>query len=93
MRPGTIAAGTVLMGTGTHREGDVRRRIESALVRRRERFALSHLARTANGYTVKFDQGIVILVRTAVDDSVIEDEARLNKLLNRVRRDFRIFDP
>ena len=92
MRPGTIAAGKY-MGTGTHREGDVRRKIESALVRRGERFALSHLAWTANGYTVKFSQGIVILVRTAVDDSVIEDEAGLNTLLDGVRREFRAFDP
>jgi hypothetical protein len=81
------------MATGTHREGDVRRKIESALVRRGEGFALSHLAWTANGYTVKFSQGIVILVRTAVDDNVIEDEARLNKLLDGVRREFRAFDP
>jgi len=88
-----MEAGTVLMGTGTHREGDVRRKIESALVRRRERFALSLLAWTPNGYTVKFEQGIVILVRTALDDSVIEDEARLNKLLDGVRRDFQTFDP
>ena len=88
-----MAAGTVLMGTGTHREGDVRRKIKSALVRRGERFALSHLAWTANGYTVKFSQGIVILVRTAVDDSVIEDEAGLNTLLDGVRREFRAFDP
>jgi hypothetical protein len=88
-----MAAGTVLMGTGTHGEGDVRRKIESALDRRSEVFALSHLAWTANGYTVKFDQGIVTLVRTAVDDGVIEDEARLNKLLDEVRRDFRAFAP
>ena len=87
-----MLAGTVFMSTGTNREGDVRRKIVSALGRRREAFALSHLAWTANGYTVKFDQGIVILVRTA-DDSVIEDEARLNKLLDEVRRDFRAFDP
>jgi hypothetical protein len=42
---------------------------------------------------VKFSQGIVILVRTAVDDSVIEDEAGLNTLLDGVRREFRAFDP
>ena len=90
MRPGTMGS-TVLMSPGTHREDDVRRKIESALVRRRERFALSHLTSTANGYMVKFDQGIVILVRTAVGDSVIEDEARLNKLLDGIRSDFRIF--
>ena len=81
------------MGTGRHREGDVRRNIESALVRRRERFALSHLSWTANGYMVKFEQGIVTLVRTVVDESVIENEARLNKLLDGVRREFRAFDP
>jgi hypothetical protein len=93
MRPDTILAGTVFMSTGTNREGDVRRKIESALVQRREAFALSHLAWTANGYTVKFGQGIVILVRTAVDDSVIEDEVRLDKLLDGIRSDFRAFDP
>jgi hypothetical protein len=42
---------------------------------------------------VKFSQGIVILVRTAVDDNVIEDEAGLNTLLDGVRREFRAFDP
>jgi hypothetical protein len=93
MRPDTILAGTVFMSTGTNREGDVRRKIESALVQRREAFALSHLAWTANGYTVKFGQGIVILVRTAVDDSVIEDEVRLDKLLDGIRSDFRAFNP
>ena len=81
------------MGTETPREDDLRRKIESALVRRGEAFTLSHLAWTDNGYTVKFDQGIMILVRTAVDDNVTEDEARLNKLLDEVRRDFRAFDP
>jgi hypothetical protein len=49
-----MAAGTVFMSTGSNREGDVRRKIESALVQRREAFALSHLAWTAKGYTVKF---------------------------------------
>jgi len=88
-----MAAGTVLMGTGTHGEGDVRRKIESALDRRSEVFALSHLAWTANGYTVKFDQGIGTLVRTGVDDGGIEDEARLSELLDEVRRDFRAFAP
>jgi hypothetical protein len=81
------------MGTGTNREGDVRRKIECALARRREAFALSHLAWTDDGYTVKFGQGIVILVRTAVDDSVIEDDVRLDKLLDGIRSDFRVFAP
>jgi hypothetical protein len=35
----------------------------------------------------------VILVKAAIDDGVFEDEARLNKLLDGVRRDFRAFDP
>ena len=81
------------MGTGIDREGDVRRKIESALVRRREAFVLSHLAWTDNGYSVKFGQGTVILVRTVVDNSVIDDEARLDKLLDGLRSDFRVFDP
>jgi len=41
---------------------------------------------------VKFGQGIVILVRTVVDDSAIEDEARLDKLLDGVRGEFRVFN-
>ena len=77
----------------SRRTGSTPRKIESALVRRREAFALSYLAWTANGYAVKFGQGVMVLVRTAVDDSVIEDEARLDKLLDGVRGDFRAFDP
>ena len=52
-----------------------------------------YLAWTVDGYTVKFGQGAVILVRTAIDDGVFEDEARLKTLLDGVRRDFRVFDP
>ena len=58
-------------------------------------FALSHLAWTANGYTVKFRLGVIDIVRTAVDEGVFEDEAsaRMNRMLDEVRRDFLIFNP
>jgi hypothetical protein len=72
---------------------DVKRSIEAALVRREETFALSHLAWTTDGYTVKFGQGIVVIVRTALADGVFGDEARLNDLLDGIRNDFRTFDP
>ena len=75
----------------SNQEG-IRRTIETALARRNDGFALTDLAWTAHGYTVKFGQGIVVLVRTAVDDSAIEDEARLDKLLDGVRGEFRVFN-
>ena len=75
----------------SNQEG-IRRTIETALARRNDVFALTYLAWTAHGYTVKFGQGIVILVRTVVDDSAIEDEARLDKLLDGVRGEFRVFN-
>jgi hypothetical protein len=75
----------------SNQEG-IRKTIETALARRNDEFALTYLAWTAHGYTVKFVQGIVVLVRTAVDDSAIEDEARLDKLLDGVRGEFRVFN-
>jgi hypothetical protein len=50
-----------------------------------------HLVWTADGYTVKFREGIVEIVRTGVAEEVFEEEARLNKLLDGIRSDFRIF--
>jgi len=41
------------------REDDARLGIEAAIARRKDEFALSHLAWTGSGYTVKFRQGIV----------------------------------
>jgi hypothetical protein len=48
------------------REDAPRTHIEAAMARRKDEFALSHLAWTAAGYTVKFRQGIVDIVRTAL---------------------------
>jgi hypothetical protein len=54
-------------------------------------FALGHVVWTADGYTVKFREGIVDIVRTAVAEEVFEEQARLDKLLDGIRSDFRIF--
>jgi hypothetical protein len=69
--------------------------VEAALARRREVFALSHLAWNADGYTVKFRLGIIDIVRTGVAEGVLEDEgsARMDRMLDEVRRHFLIFGP
>jgi hypothetical protein len=66
---------------------DLRALIEAAIARRKDEFALSHLAWTAAGHTVRFRQGIVDLVRT-VQRRVFEDPARLDELLDGVRLTF-----
>jgi hypothetical protein len=68
----------------------IRSLIETAIARRKDEFALSHLAWTAAGHTVKFRQGIVDLMRT-VQGRVFEDPARLNELLDGVRLTFQAF--
>jgi hypothetical protein len=70
------------------REDDPRESIEAAIVRRKEVFALSHLAWTADGYTVKFRQGIVDIVRTGLERRVLEDPVRINAMFDEVRRTF-----
>ena len=69
--------------------------MEAALARRKEVFALSHLAWSAAGYTVKFRLGIIDIVKTGVDEAVLEDEgsARMDRMLDEVRRHFLIFGP
>ena len=57
-------------------EAAVREAIEVAIARRREVFALSDLARTANGYSVKFRLGVVDVVRTAIAAGVFHDLLR-----------------
>ena len=49
------------------------------MARRKEVFALSRLAWTANGYTMSFRLGVVEIVRTAVDDGVFEDSSRIGR--------------
>ena len=65
----------------------IRSLTEAAIARRKDEFALSHLAWTAAGHTVRFRQGIVDLVRT-VERRVFEDPARLDELLDGVRLTF-----
>ena len=77
----------------TSEVGDVWRMIETALARRHEAFTLSHLMWSNDGYTVKFRQGPVNIVRTTIAAGVFGDGAGLNKLLDGVRSDFRVLDP
>jgi hypothetical protein len=79
------------MSSGASRNNDIRQKIGTTLARRKEAFAPGHLAWTADGYTVKFRQGIVDIVRTGVDDGVFKDDARLDTMLDRIRGDFRVF--
>jgi hypothetical protein len=79
------------MSPGTNQKGDVWRKIEAALVRRKEAVALSDLVSTADGYVVRFRHGIVDIVRTFVDGVAFEDQVRLDKLLDGVRGDFQAF--
>ena len=76
------------MNRGPDREADARRRIEAAITRRTDAFTLSYLAWVKGGYTLKFSQDIVDIVRTTTDDGVFKDEARLNSLLDGVGNDF-----
>jgi hypothetical protein len=84
---------SVVMQPETSEVGDVWRMIETALARRQEAFTLSHLMWSDDGYTVKFRQGPVNIVRTTIAAGVFGDEAGLNKLLDGVRSDFRVLDP
>jgi hypothetical protein len=70
------------------REDNPREAIEAAIVRRKEVFVLSHLARTANGYTVRFRLGTVDVVRTELERRVFEDPTRLDRMLDQVSRTF-----
>jgi hypothetical protein len=70
------------------REHDPRERIEAAIARRKDAFALSYMAWTASGYTVKFRLGVVDVVRTAVGVGVFQDPLHMDTMLNGVRRTF-----
>jgi hypothetical protein len=54
------------------REDDPRETIEAAIARRKDVFALSHLAWTADGYTAKFRLGVADVVRTAIEAGVFD---------------------
>jgi hypothetical protein len=75
------------------KDDNVRLRIETALARRNDKFALSDLSWTADGYIVKFRLGILDVVRTAVGAYVIEDAPRMERMLEGVRLTFQSFSP
>ena len=76
----------------THRENHVRRKIETALSEHRKAFALTDLARTRDGYVLKFSRGRVMVVRSC-PTAVLDDDAQVAALLAQVRRDFDIVEP
>ena len=67
----------------------VRLGIEAALARRHEKFALSDLFWTADGYIVKFRLGVFDVVRTAVEMVVFEESWRMDRMLDGVRLTFK----
>lgn len=76
----------------THRESNVRRKIQTALRESRDAFALTDLARTRDGYVLKFSRGMVRLVRSC-PTAVLDDDVQLAALLARVRRNFAVVAP
>jgi hypothetical protein len=74
----------------TQPDDDVRQRIATAIARRKDEFALSHVVWTADyGYIVKFRLGVVDVVRTAVDMLVFEESWRINRMLDGVHLAFK----
>jgi len=71
----------------THCKSYVRRKIETALSEHRKAFALTDLARTRDGYVLKFSRGMVMVVRSC-PTAVLDDETELASLLAQVHRDF-----
>jgi len=80
----------------TQRDDDASARqcIEAAIARRKDEFALSHVAWTADyGYIVKFRQGLDDVVRTAVEMLVFEESTRMDRMLDGVRQTFEALAP
>jgi hypothetical protein len=75
------------------RDDVVRLDIEAALARRHDKFALSHLSWTADGYIAKFRLGVVDVVRTAVGARVVEESSRMDRMLDEVRLTFQSLTP
>ena len=67
--------------------------MEAALARRKEVFALSHLAWSADGYTVKFRLGVMDIVKTAVEVGVFDDSSRMDRMLDWVGLMFQSYSP
>lgn len=75
------------------RDDNVKQRLEAAIARRKDEFALSYLAWTADGYIVKFRLGVVDVVRTAVGAHGVEDSSRMDRMLDGVRLTFQSLIP
>ena len=69
-------------------EDGARRKIETAIEQRQHPFILNYVAGTDIGYTLKFRQGIVDLVRSGIDERTLETPG-LDRLLDEVRSAFR----
>jgi hypothetical protein len=78
----------------TKREDDVRQCIEAAIARRKDEFALRHVAWTADyGYIVTFRLGVFDVMRTAVEMLVFEESWRMDRMLDGVRLTFKALAP
>jgi len=80
----------------TQRDDDASARqcIEAAIARRKDEFALSQVAWTADyGYILKFHLGAVEVVRTAVEMLVFEESWRMDIMLHGVRLTFNALAP
>jgi hypothetical protein len=75
------------------KDDDVRLGIEAAIARRHEKFALSYLSWTADGYTVKFRLDVVNIVKTAVGVGVFDDSSRMDRMLDWVGLMFQSYSP
>src|SRR5438445_619269 len=63
----------------------------AALARRHDKFALSYLSSTADGYTVQFRLGAMDIVKTAVEVGVFEDSWRMDRMLDWVGLTFQSY--
>jgi hypothetical protein len=78
----------------TRRADDARQRIEAAIARRKDEFALGHVVWAADyGYVVRFHLGAVDVVRTAVEILVFEESSRMDRMLDGVRLTFKALAP
>jgi hypothetical protein len=72
---------------------DVSLGIEAAIARRHEKFALSYLSWTADGYTVEFRLDGMNIVKTAVEVGVFDDSSRMDRMLGWVGLMFQSYSP
>jgi hypothetical protein len=94
--PRSVSSGLTIISspTSTQVDDDARQRIEAAIARRKDEFALSHVFWTADyGYIVRFRLGGVDVVRTAVEMLVFEESSRMDRMLDGVGLTFKALAP